>query len=98
MNTETQFEPTEQEWNEVINSSTEKFGTIILIVNPRHGRYYLEHFINCLPPITFSNTHVLCSEAIYHDENGKGFYQGIFKKNGNWYAVKATRSQFVKLI
>jgi hypothetical protein len=88
--------PTTEEFQETINLIEKNQGTPQEIKTK--GSYYLDYFTECLPPIIWSNKMVLCSEPYDHNNEGKGLYMGIFKKQNNFFGVITTVKHFKTLI
>ena len=90
-----QNKPTSEEWINVINAMESQSNTPIEI-KEEFSNYFFEHFLNCLPPLMYSNTYVLCSEPYSIDEFGRNTYSGIYKKNGITYGITTSKSEFIK--
>ena len=89
--------PTNDQWKEIMKSITSNEGVKVEIPN-NFGKYFYDNFLNCLPPIIYSSTYVLCSEPYSHTNKGEGVYIGIFFKNKQWYGITCTVSEFKKQI
>jgi hypothetical protein len=88
--------PTHEEWQKAMNSIKDNKGQPQEIETK--GEYYLDYFREVLPPLMFGANHSLCSEPYSHNSQGKGQYTGIYKKQDKFYAVIATKEEFINLI
>jgi hypothetical protein len=87
------FGPSSEDWKEILDKCKSDTPAII----EEYGEYFVDYFSNVLPPITWGNDFVLCSEPYSHDDNGHGEYLGIYTKEGIYYGVTTTVSKFKSL-
>jgi len=92
----TQEKPTATQWESIFNSMGDNYHKPQEI-KFNFSTYFIDHFTNCLPPILYKSTAVLCSEAYDHTDEGKGIYTGFYIKNSKFYGVITTVQQFKKL-
>jgi hypothetical protein len=89
------LKPTNEEWKQLFHQLENNQG---ISYPTEHGEYFVDHFIDCLPPIIWGTTYVLCSEPYSHTFEGKGTYIGFYKKNDQYYGVITTIEEFKKLL
>ena len=88
--------PTENQWKNIINLMEKNLHKSIYI-GDEFGKYYYEHFLNCLPPITYSSDFVLCSEPYSNSSDGE-IYIGIYKNNNTWFGIATTVNNFNEIL
>lgn len=88
--------PTTEEWNAVMSSLKDNMSQPQEITVK--GEYYIDYFIEVLPPIMWSKDYVLSSEPYSHTNAGKATYIGFFKKNDKFFGVIATKDLFTTLL
>lgn len=95
-NTINPAKPSSEEWKQMMSSISNNIGTAVEIPT-KFGNYMIDHFTNCLPPIVWSDYHVLCSEPYSTDAVGNETYIGFFKKIDTYYGIICTITQFNSL-
>lgn len=87
--------PNSEQWKALMNY----LGDNQSIPQPTEfGEYFVDYFTDCLPPILWGRTYVLCSEPYSHTSEGKGTYIGFYKKGEQYYGVITTVVEFKKLL
>lgn len=87
--------PTAQEWEFMMDDIKKEIETPAIIPT-RFGEYMIDHFTNCLPPILWSRTAVLCSEPYSHNTIGEATYIGFYKIDDVYFGVITTIEKFKK--
>lgn len=89
--------PTSEEWQSMMDAIKLELGKPAKIPE-QFGEYMIDHFTNCLPPIMWSRTAVLCSEPYSFDsETEQDTFIGFYKKPDAYYGVITTIDKFKKL-
>lgn len=92
-----QQKPTSEEWNTMMNCIKHYLGKPV-VISMIFGEHMIDHFTNCMPPILWSDNHVLCSEPYDEDEQGSERYIGFYKKDNIYYGIITTIVNFNQLI
>lgn len=89
--------PNSEEWNLMMKAIKQELGKPIMIPE-RFGKYMINEFTNCLPPIVWDNDYVLCSEPYdCEPETDKDRFIGFYKKDNIYYGIITTVVKFNQL-
>lgn len=91
-----QKKPNSEEWGLIMNAIKQQIGKPVIIPEC-FAEYMIDHFTNCLPPITWGNDFVLCSEPYDSDNEDKNRYIGFYRKGYIYYGIITTVSHFRNL-
>lgn len=92
--------PSSEDWKTMINAmkyQANRSNPVPVVIPERFAEYMIDHFTNCLPPITSGRDFVLCSDPYDFDsETATDTYIGFYTKQHICYGVITTFVKFKK--